>query len=64
MTFGRDRQELLLDRDSVAARIEPDSLTANPSLWHSIEAGFRRLRSRYVNAYVSHHARYQQEALE
>ena len=64
MSFGRGYQELLFERDSIQARIEMESLTANPSLWMSIEEGFQRLRVRYVNAYVSHHVRYQQEALE
>ena len=64
MTFGGAHRELMLERDSVAARIEPDSLIANPSLWSSIEDSFRRLRSRYLHVYVSQHAAYHQEALE
>ncbi len=64
MSFRRSYQELLFERDSLQARIELESLIANPSLWGSIEEGFQRLRVRYVNVYVSHHARYQQEALE
>ena len=64
MSFGRGYEALLIERDSLQARIEMDSLTANPSLWRSIEDGFQRLRARYANAYVTHHVRYQQEALE
>ena len=64
MTFGRSHQELLLQRDSVAARFEANSLLDNPSLWSSIEEGFQRLRAQYANAYLSHHLRYHQEALE
>ena len=64
MTFGQSHSELSLGRDSVAARIEPATLVANPSLWKSIYEDFRRLRTRYAGAYGAHHARYHQEALE
>ena len=64
MTFNQDGQELLLQRDALAARIDPDSLMANPLLWGSIEGSFYRLRAEYVQAYVAHHKRYHQEALE
>jgi hypothetical protein len=62
MTFGREHRELELERDALSARIEPESLMGNPSLWGSIDSAFRRLRSRYADAYVSHHARYHMEA--
>ena len=64
MTFGPDDKELSLERDSVAARIEPVSLLAEPVLWSSVEESFVRLRARYANAYVSHHARYHREAAQ
>ena len=64
MTFSRDHRELSLERDSVVARIDPDSLLDNPSLWGSIDESFQLLRVGYTNVYVSHHARYYQEALE
>ena len=64
MTFGRDHREFSLERDSLVARIDPDSLMANPSLWGSITESFQLLRAGYTNAYVVHHARYYQAALE
>ena len=64
MSFGPDHQDMSLERDALTARIDPDSLLANPALWDSVEADFRRLRDRYVNAYIAHHARYNGEALE
>ena len=64
MTFGPQHGDLLFERDTLAARIEPNSLAENPSLWSSIEEEFQRLRDRYANAYVAHHGRYYQEALE
>ena len=64
MTFSRDHRELSLERDSVVARIDPDSLLNNPSLWGSIDESFQLLRVGYTNVYVSHHTRYYQEALE
>jgi hypothetical protein len=54
----------LLERDSLAARIEMESLVASPSLWSSIEESFQRLRRRYFYAYLAYHTSYQQEALE
>ena len=64
MTFGRSHEEMRLERDSVAARFELDSLLANPSIWGSIEGRFQLLRARYANAYVRHHVRYYQEVPE
>ena len=64
MKFGRDQQELSLERDSVVARIEPVSLLDEPALWSSVEEGFLRLRARFANAYVPHHARYHQDAAQ
>ena len=64
MTFDTDHQWLLLQRDALASRIEPDSLMANPLLWGSIEGSFRRLRAEYIKAYEAHHRRYHQEALK
>ncbi|MCH8062552.1 MAG: hypothetical protein IH861_08615 [Chloroflexi bacterium] len=61
---GRDNQELGLERDAVAARLDFDSLSASPSLWGSVESSFFRFRERYALAYSSHHDRYQQESLE
>ena len=64
MTFGRDDQKLSLERDAVAARLDLAGLLANPSLWSSVEASFQRLEAGYSDAYLSHHARYRQQALE
>ena len=64
MAFGREHQELSFGRKSILAMMEPDNLAANPSLWKSIEEEVRGLRVRYTNAYVSHHVRYHQEAIE
>ena len=64
MTFGREHQELSLERDSVAARIEPVSLLADPVLWSSVEESFFRLRARYTSAYAPHHARYHGEGAQ
>ena len=61
---GRDDPELGLERDAVTARLGFDSMSASPSLWSSVESSFVRFRDRYALAYSSHHARYQQEALE
>ena len=62
MKFGRDHQELSFERDSVVARIDAGSLLDEPALWSSVEESFVRLRARYANAYLPHHARYHQEA--
>jgi hypothetical protein len=64
MSFARGHQELLIERDSVAARIEPDSLAASPALWSSIEDSFSHLQARYANAYAAHHAAYHQQAVD
>ena len=64
MVFGSHNQALAFERDSLAARIEPDSLVANPNLWGSIQESLRQFRTRYDAAYRSHHARYHQEAHE
>ena len=64
MTFGAQHDDLLFERDTLAARIEPNSLAANPSLWSSIDEGFQRLRVRYANAYIPHHGGYYREAVE
>ena len=53
-----------MERDAVAARLDYDSLSSDPSLWSSVESGFVRFRERYALAYSSHHDRYQQEAME
>jgi hypothetical protein len=61
MTFGSDHQGLSMDRDQVSGRIELRGLASNPALWDSIEDGFRRLRTRYEEAYARHHAAYHDE---
>ena len=62
MTFGPDNHQLLVERDTLLARIEPDSLMASPWLWGGIEESFRRLLARYSRTYVAHHLRYFEEA--
>ena len=62
MKFGRDQQELSLERDSIAARIETVSLLDDPALWSSVEESFLRFNARSANAYVPHHARYHKVA--
>ena len=64
MTFGGDHQDLALMRDSVAGRLGLDSLLGNPGLWSSVEESFLELRREYSVAYLAHHARYHQEAVE
>ena len=64
MTFGRDQQEFLLERDAVAARVDLEGLMDNPSLWSSIGERFHCLRGQYARAYAAHHARYHREAAE
>ena len=64
MLVGSEHRELLVERDSLAGRLEPVSLIASPSVWGSIEDGFQRMRAKYAEAYVSHHGRYRQRALE
>ena len=62
MTFGPDHDQLMVERDILLARIEPDSLMAGPWLWGDIEASFRQLLARYSRAYVAHHEPYFEEA--
>ena len=64
MSFGRDHDRLRWERDSLAARLDPDSLATNPRLWPGIEGGFARLRANYASAYIAHHAQYHQKAVE
>ena len=64
MTFGRDHHQLAVKRDVVLGRIGLDSLIGNPSLWSGVEESFQQLRREYAVAYASHHARYQDEAVE
>ena len=64
MTFGREHRDLQLQREALVGRIALDSLTVNPALWSSIREGYQALRRRYTAAYVSHHHRYRQEAIE
>ena len=64
MTFGRDNQDLSVKRDSLIGRMGLDSLMGNPSLWGSVEEGVQQLRREYAVTYVSHHARYHQQAIE
>ncbi len=64
MSCGKGHQQLSIERDAVLARIEPGSLIANPGLWSSIEERFQQLRVRYATAYLAHHSKYHQGALE
>ena len=64
MSFGRTHQDLSLARNALLARIDPEGLLHDPSLWSSIEESFRQVCERYAVAYVAHHGSYNQEALE
>ena len=64
MTFGPEHQNLVVERDAVAASIDLDSLVANPDLWGSIHAGYMALRRRYLSAYRTHHKAFHRKAEE
>ncbi len=63
MTFGRLHGDLALKRDSVAARIDPGNLHANPTLWRALEVSVGRVRERYASTYRAHHLEYHRAAL-
>jgi hypothetical protein len=60
MSFGKNHRELALERDSVAARIDPGSLHTNPSLWGALKVSIIRLKERYARTYGAHHGKYYQ----
>ena len=64
MSFGRMHMELALARDAISARIDPEGLLHDPSLWSSIEESFGQMSERYAIGYAAHHESYNQEALE
>ena len=62
MTFGPSHSKLSMEHRQVVGRIELEGVVTNPSLWGSIEGGFRRLREHYVEAYAQHHSAYHDES--
>jgi len=58
MSFGKHHQALALERDSVAARIDPGSLHVNPALWGALEVSISSLKERYSRTYGAHHDQY------
>ena len=58
MSFGNQHQVLALERESVAARIDPGSLHVNPALWGALEVSASRLKERYARTYGAHHDQY------
>lgn len=58
MRFGAHHQAIALERDSVAARIDPASLHLNPALWGALKDSVSRLKARYARAYGAHHDQY------
>jgi hypothetical protein len=64
MTFARKYWDLSLRWDALAARTGMDTLLGNPGLWGSLEEGFEQLRREHASAYIPHHDRYHQEAVE
>ena len=63
MSFGIHHRGLALERDSVAARIDPGSLNTNPSLWGALRVSVSRLKERYARTYVAHHGQYHRGAV-
>lgn len=62
MTFGREHNELSVQRDLLAGRIGLDSLLADPSVWPSVLESYGVLRREHADAYLLHHRQYHLES--